>query len=81
MRPYRRLGVQLTQRGLEKIDGLLSGCGQPTRVVLRALALAQLHNGTGVSEVAAHVRWASKTVHDIGRRYQDGDGDRALYDK
>ena len=51
------------------------------RVVLCAMALAQLHNGTGVSEVAAHVRLASKTVHDIGRRYQDGDGDRPLYDK
>jgi len=46
----------------------LSGGMQPTRVVLRALALTQLHDGKTVSEVAANVRLASKTVHDIGRR-------------
>jgi transposase len=81
MRTYRRLCVQLTQRDREKIHDLLSGGIQPTRVVLRALALTQLHNGKTVSEVAANVRLASKTVHDIGRRYQDGDLNRALYDK
>jgi transposase len=81
MRTYRRLCVQLTQRDRGKIDGLLSGGIQPTRVVLRALALTQLHDGKTVSEVATNVRLASKTVPDIGRRYQDGDLDRALYDK
>jgi transposase len=81
MRTYRRLCVQLTQRDREKIDGVLSGGIQPTRVVLRALVLTQLHNGQPVSQVAANVRLASKTVHDIGQRYQDGDLDRALYDK
>ncbi len=68
MRTDRRLCVQLTQRDHKKIDGLLSGGMQPTRVVLRALALTQLHDGKTVSEVAANVRLASKTVHDIGRR-------------
>ena len=41
--------------------------------MLRALVPTQLHNGKPVSQVAANVRLASKTVHDIGRRYQDGD--------
>ena len=81
MRTYRRLCVQLTQQDREKIHDLLSGGVQPTRVVLRALALTQLHDGKTVSEVAANVRLASKTVHDIGRRYQNGDLNRALYDK
>ena len=81
MRTYRRLCVQLTLRDREKIDGLLSRGIQPTRVVLRALALTQLHEGKTVSQVAANVRLAKKTVHDIGRRYQDGDLDRAVYDK
>src|ERR1700674_1563082 len=66
MRPYRRLCVQLTQRDREKIHDLLGGGIQPTRVVLRAVALTQLHDGKTVSEVAANVRLASKTVHDIG---------------
>jgi putative transposase len=81
MRPYRRLCVQLTQGDRKKIAAVLSGGIQPTRVVLRALALSQLHDGKTVSEVAANVRLASNTVHVIGRRYQDGDLDRALYDK
>jgi len=42
MRTYRRLCVQLTQREpWRKIDGVLSGGIQPTRVVLRALVLTQ----------------------------------------
>ena len=81
MRTYRRLCVRLTHQDREKIKGLLSGGIQPTRVVLRALVLTQLHDGKSVSEVAASVRLATKTVHDMGRRYQDGDLDRALYDK
>lgn len=81
MRTYRRLCVQLTPRDREKIDDLLSGGIQPTRVVQRALALTQLHGGKSVSEVAANVRMAASTVHNIGRRYQDGDLERALYDQ
>src|SRR5579863_1750098 len=81
MRTYRRLCVQLTQRDREKIDDVLRGGIQPTRGVLRALALTQLHNGQPVSQVAGNVRLASKTVHDVGQRYQDGDVDRAVYEK
>ena len=62
-----------------------SDCAQKIFNVLKTaeggLALTQLHDGKTVSEVAANVRLASKTVHDIGRRYQDGDLNRALYDK
>ena len=70
MRAYRRLHVRLPKRQRDKVDCLLSGGIQPVRVVLRALALAQLHQGKAVSEVAANVRLTPKAVREIGRRYE-----------
>ncbi|MGH8459716.1 MAG: helix-turn-helix domain-containing protein, partial [Nevskiales bacterium] len=54
---------------------------QPVRVVLRALALLQLHEGKTVSEVAANVRLTPKAVREIGRRYEEGGLDRALWER
>ena len=51
------------------------------RVILRGLALYQLHGGKAVSEVAANVRLSPKAVREIGWRYKDSGLDRALYDK
>ena len=81
MRAYRRLRVRLPKRHRDKLDGLLSGGIQPVRVVLRALALSQLHQGKAASEVAANVRLTPKAVREIGRRYQDAGLERALYDR
>ena len=81
MRPYRRLCVCLTPQDRKKIEDLLTVGMQPVRVVFRALALTQLHDGKAVSEVAANVRLTPKAVHEIGRRYEDGGLDRAVYDK
>jgi len=69
MRAYRRLRVRLRKRDLEKVDGVLRGGIQAVRVVLRALALCQLHEGKPVSEVAFSVRLTPKAVREIGRRY------------
>ncbi len=80
MRAYRRLHVRLPKRHRDKLDGILRGGLQPVRVVLRALALSQLHEGKAASEVAANLRLTSKAVREIGRRYQDTGLDRALYD-
>lgn len=80
MRAYRRLHVRLPKRHRDKLDVLLSGGIQPVRVVLRALALSQLHQGKEASEVAANLRLNPKTIREIGRRYQDAGLDRALYD-
>jgi len=77
MRTYRRLRVQLKKRDCDELDRVLNGGIQPVRVVLRSLALFQLHAGKSVSEVAAHVHLTSKA----GRRYQDAGLERALYDK
>jgi len=81
MRAYRRLRVRLRKRDLEKVDGVLSGGIQAVRVVLRALALCQLHEGKPVSEVAFSVRLTPKAVREIGRRYEDFGLEQALYDK
>jgi hypothetical protein len=52
MRAYGRLHIRLPKRHRDKVDLLLRGGIQPVRVVLRALALTQLHDGMAVAEVA-----------------------------
>jgi transposase len=81
MRAYRRLRVQLKRRDSDELDQMLSGGIQPVRVVLRGLALCQLHQGKSISEVAANVHLTSKAVREIGRRYEESGLERALYDK
>jgi putative transposase len=81
MRIYRRLRVRLRKPDREVLDAVLSGGIQPVRVVLRGLALRQLHDGQAVSEVAAQVQLTPKAVREIGRRYEEFGLDRALYDK
>jgi len=81
MRAYRRLRVHLKKSERDELDRLLSGGIQPVRVVLRSLALCQLHDGKSVSEVAANVRLTSKAVREIGRRYEESGLERALYDR
>ena len=81
MRIYRRLRVQLKKRDRNELDRILNGGIQPVRVVLRSLALCQLHEGKSSSEVAANVHLTSKAVREIGRRYEDFGLERALYDK
>jgi putative transposase len=81
MRTYHRLHLHLSRRDREKVDNLLGGGIQPVRVVLRALALLQLHHGKITSEVAANVRLTPKAIRQIGRRYEDEGLGRALYDR
>ena len=81
MRAYRRLHVRLPKRHRSKLDNLLKGGIQQVRVVLRALALSQLHEGKPASEVAANLRLNPKTVREIGRRYLNSGLNFALYDR
>jgi len=81
MRTYRRLRVQLKKRDRDELDRVLNGGIQPVRVVLRSLALCQLHEGKSISEAAANVHLTSKAVREIGRRYEESGLERALYDK
>jgi len=50
-------------------------------LVLRGLALCQLHDGKAASEVAAQVQLTPKAIREIGRRYAECGLDRALYDQ
>jgi transposase len=81
MRIYRRLRVRLRKRDREELDDILRGGVQPVRVLLRGLALCQLHDGQAVSAVAASVRLTPKAIREIGWRYQNAGLDRALYDR
>src|SRR5580693_1547779 len=81
MRAYRRLDIRLPKCHRDKVDQLLRGGIQPVRVVLRALALTQLHEGKAVAEVASNVKLTPKAVRQIGRRYEDQGLDRAIHDK
>ena len=71
MRAYHRLHIRLPKHHRDRVDLLLRGGIQPVRVVLRALALTQLHDGKAVAEVASNVRLTSKAVREIGRRYEE----------
>src|SRR5580693_2600464 len=81
MRAYRRLDIRLPKCHRDKVDQLLRGGIQPVRVVLRALALTQLHDGKSVAEVASNVRLTPKAVREIGRRYEVHGLERALHDQ
>jgi transposase len=81
MRAYRRLSVHLSQGDREELRALLRRGIQPVRTVLRAVALLQLDAGQAASAVAANLQLTAKAVREIGRRYEDGGLDRALYDR
>lgn len=81
MRTYRRLSVRLSKRNREELRQLLRRGLQPVRTTLRALALLQLDAGQTASEVGTNLQLTDKAVREIGRRYEDGGIERALYDK
>ena len=62
------------------MDRLLSGGLQPVRTVLRALALRQLDPGQSTPAAAVSLGLSAKAVWQIGKRYQQGGLERALYD-
>ena len=81
MRTYRRLHVRLSKGDREKLDDILSAGVQAVRTVLRALVLCRLDEGRSASKVAAAVRLTAKAVREIGRRYEDGGLEQALYER
>ena len=81
MRTYHRLRVQLTKQDEKELRVLLRRGIQQVRVVLRALALLQLSAGQTAGGVAKNVALTSRAVREIGRRYNEGRLERALYEK
>jgi hypothetical protein len=53
---------------------------QPVRAVIRALVLRQMDEGRTTVEAGAGVGLSAKAAWEIGKRYQEGGLQRAIYD-
>ena len=78
-RPPLSIDVKPKDRSI--LANLLSGGIQQVRVVLRALALLQLAKGVSAPHIASGVPLTSQAIRNLGRRYQQGGLEAALYDK
>ena len=78
-RPALRIKVSVKdQKELQKLVG---GGIQQVRVVLRALALLQLAKGAVTTRIAGVLPLTAQAIRNVGRRYQEGGLERALYEK
>src|SRR6516225_6207740 len=76
------LSVRVAPRDQKDLHKLLGSGIQPVRVVLRALALLHLADGTTAPATATALKKLTpKAVRSIAHRYQEGGLDRALYEK
>ena len=65
----------------KELERLLDGGVQQVRVVLRALALLQLHRGASAPDVADVVHWSAQAIRNVAQRYRTGGLERALYER
>ena len=75
----KRLQIELKQRDRQQIEQLLGGGLQAVRTTLRALALRQMDQGQSTPAVGANLGLSAKAVWQIGKRYQQGGLERALF--
>ena len=75
------LSIDIAPKDQKELAKLLSGGVQQVRVVLRALALLQLAKGTSAPQIADLIPLTSQAIRNIGRRYQQGGLERALYER
>jgi transposase len=76
----RRLEIALTPKDRQQIEQVLGGGLQAVRTVIRALALLQMDQGQSTPAVGANLMLSAKAVWQIGKRYQQGGIERALFD-
>src|SRR5258708_24369929 len=76
----KRLQIELKQRDRQQLEQLLGGGLQAVRTTLRALALRQMDQGQCTPAVGANLGLSAKAVWQIGKRYQQGGLERALFD-
>jgi putative transposase len=76
----RGLRIELSRRDRQQLDALLNRGLQPVRTVLRALALRQMGEGRSTPVVAVSLGLSAKAVWQIGKRYQEGGLERAVFD-
>ena len=75
------LSIDIAPKHQRELAKLLSGGVQQVRVVLRALALLQLAKGASAPQIATVLPLTAEAIRSIGRRYQQGGLERALYEK
>ena len=75
------LKIEVSLKDQKQLAKLVRGGVQQVRVVLRALALLQLAKGVAAPRIAGVVPLTAQAIRNVGRRYQQGGLDRALYEK
>ena len=75
------LNIEVSQKDQKQLAKILRSGVQQVRVVLRALALLQLGKGVAAPRIAGVVPLTAQAIRNVGRRYQQGGLDRALYEK
>jgi putative transposase len=75
------LSIDIASKDQKELAKLLGSGVQQVRVVLRAVALLQLAKGVSAPKIATFVPLTSQAIRNIGRRYQQGGLQRALYEK
>jgi transposase len=74
--------ISVLRKDRRLLDELLRSGVQPVRVVLRALALLHLADGSTAPDTARSLKkLTAKAVRSIAHRYEEGGLDRALYEK
>ena len=79
--PRPPLPFRLKAPDAQAVDALLHSGVQQVRVVLRAMALVQLHRGASAPEVAGLVPLTPQAIRRIAHRYRTGGLARALYER
>ena len=74
------LRIEVSAKDQKELRKLVSGGVQQVRVVLRALALLQLAKGVAAPRIAIVIPLTPQAIRNVGRRYQQGGLDRALYE-
>jgi hypothetical protein len=75
------LTIDVTPKDQKELTKLLSGGVQQVRVVLRALALLQLAQGASAPRISLVVPLTAQAIRTIGRRYQHGGLEAALFER
>jgi len=75
------LPFQLSAKDQKELQRLLTGGVQQVRVVLRAVALLQLHKGVSAPRVAWTVPLTAQAIRKIAHRYRKSGLERALYER
>ena len=79
--PRPPLSFRLKSQDAKELDALVQGGVQQVRVVLRAMALQQLHRGASAPAVAQLVPLTPQAIRRIAHRYRRGGLASALYER